>query len=43
VEINLQLNFIEELELIDEVYPRIVHPEYLDGNLQPVFFWLSVK
>lgn len=28
----------EELELIDEVYPKFDRQEYLDGNLQPVFF-----
>lgn len=28
----------EELELIDEVYPKFNHKEYLDGHLQPVFF-----
>jgi len=28
----------EELELIDEVYPKFDRHEYLDGNLQPVFF-----
>ena len=28
----------EELELIDEVYPKFDRKEYLDGNLQPVFF-----
>ncbi len=28
----------EELELIDEVYPKFSQEEYLEGNLQPVFF-----
>lgn len=28
----------EELELIDEVYPKFDRQQYLDGNLQPVFF-----
>ena len=28
----------EELELIDEVYPKFNRQDYLDGNLQPVFF-----
>ncbi len=28
----------EELELIDEVYPKFDHAEYLAGHLQPVFF-----
>jgi len=28
----------EELELIDEVYPEFNQQEYLEGNLQPVFF-----
>ena len=28
----------EELELIDEVYPKFNQQEYLEGNLQPVFF-----
>ena len=28
----------EELELIDGVYPEFSQQEYLDGNLQPVFF-----
>ena len=28
----------EELELIDEVYPPFNQQEYLEGNLQPVFF-----
>jgi len=28
----------EELELIDEVYPKFNREEYLSGNLQPVFF-----
>lgn len=28
----------EELELIDEVYPKFDRQEYLNGNLQPVFF-----
>jgi peptide chain release factor 3 len=28
----------EELELIDEVYPKFDRQAYLDGNLQPVFF-----
>jgi peptide chain release factor 3 len=28
----------EELELIDEVYPKFDRQEYLDGKLQPVFF-----
>ena len=28
----------EELELIDEVYPEFSRKEYLDGELQPVFF-----
>lgn len=28
----------EELELIDEVYPKFDRQDYLDGNLQPVFF-----
>lgn len=28
----------EELELIDEVYPKFNHEEYLKGELQPVFF-----
>ncbi|GGH02926.1 peptide chain release factor 3 [Polaribacter pacificus] len=28
----------EELELIDEVYPKFNHQEYLEGKLQPVFF-----
>ncbi|WP_298395854.1 peptide chain release factor 3 [Flavobacterium sp.] len=28
----------EELELIGEVYPKFDRQEYLDGNLQPVFF-----
>lgn len=28
----------EELELIDEVYPKFDRDEYLKGNLQPVFF-----
>ena len=28
----------EELELIDEVYPKFERQEYLDGKIQPVFF-----
>ena len=28
----------EELELIDEVYPKFNREDYLDGKLQPVFF-----
>jgi peptide chain release factor 3 len=28
----------EEIELIDEVYPKFNQQEYLDGKLQPVFF-----
>lgn len=28
----------EELELISEVYPKFDRQQYLDGNLQPVFF-----
>jgi len=28
----------EEIELISEVYPDFNHQEYLEGNLQPVFF-----
>jgi peptide chain release factor 3 len=28
----------EELELIDEVYPKFDRQDYLDGKLQPVFF-----
>ena len=28
----------EELELIDEVYPKFSQEEYLEGKLQPVFF-----
>tara|TARA_B100000963_G_C22621303_1_gene670095 strand:+ start:648 stop:2237 length:1590 start_codon:yes stop_codon:yes gene_type:complete len=28
----------EELELVYEVYPKFNHREYLDGELQPVFF-----
>lgn len=28
----------EELELIDEVYPKFDHNQYLNGDLQPVFF-----
>ena len=28
----------EELELIDEVYPKFNREDYLSGNLQPVFF-----
>src|SRR5688572_21088017 len=28
----------EELELIDEVYPKFERQDYLDGNIQPVFF-----
>jgi len=28
----------EELELISEVYPKFNQQEYLEGNLQPVFF-----
>ncbi len=28
----------EELELIDEIYPKFDRQDYLDGNLQPVFF-----
>lgn len=28
----------EELELIDEVYPKFDQKEYLEGKLQPVFF-----
>ena len=28
----------EELELIDEVYPKFDRQEYLEGKLQPVFF-----
>jgi peptide chain release factor 3 len=28
----------EELELIDEVYPKFNRDEYLNGDLQPVFF-----
>ena len=28
----------EEIELIDEVYPEFNQKEYLEGNLQPVFF-----
>ena len=31
-------NLREELELIDEVYPKFDSKEYLEGNLQPVFF-----
>jgi len=27
----------EELELIDEVYPKFNRQEYLDGKIQPVF------
>ncbi|HHC79323.1 MAG TPA: peptide chain release factor 3, partial [Flavobacteriia bacterium] len=28
----------EEMELVDEVYPKFNHEAYLNGNLQPVFF-----
>jgi peptide chain release factor 3 len=28
----------EELELIDEVYPKFDRQDYLDGKLQPVFW-----
>jgi peptide chain release factor 3 len=28
----------EELELIDEVYPKFERQDYLDGKIQPVFF-----
>jgi peptide chain release factor 3 len=28
----------EEMELVNEVYPNFNQQEYLDGNLQPVFF-----
>jgi len=28
----------EELELVEEVYPAFDHQNYLDGDLQPVFF-----
>jgi peptide chain release factor 3 len=28
----------EELELIDEVYPKFDRQDYLDGKVQPVFF-----
>jgi peptide chain release factor 3 len=31
----------EELELIDEVYPKFDRQDYLDGKLQPVFFGLG--
>ena len=31
-------NLREELELIDEVYPKFNQEEYLEGKLQPVFF-----
>jgi peptide chain release factor 3 len=29
----------EELELIDEVYPKFDRQDYLDGKLQPVFLF----
>jgi peptide chain release factor 3 len=32
----------EELELIDEVYPKFDHKDYLDGKLQPVF-WFRIE
>jgi peptide chain release factor 3 len=32
----------EELELIDEVYPKFDRQDYLDGKLQPVF-WFCLK
>ena len=35
---NQLINLREELELIDEVYPKFDSEEYLDGKLQPVFF-----
>jgi peptide chain release factor 3 len=28
----------EELELVEGIYPKFNHEEYLEGNLQPVFF-----
>ncbi|WP_457615662.1 peptide chain release factor 3 [Lutibacter sp.] len=31
-------NLREEMELVDEVYPKFNQKEYLEGNLQPVFF-----
>jgi peptide chain release factor 3 len=33
----------EELELIDEVYPKFDRQDYLDGKLQPVFFWFCIE
>lgn len=35
---TLAASFREELELIDQVYPKFNHQEYLEGTLQPVFF-----
>jgi peptide chain release factor 3 len=32
----------EELELIDEVYPKFDRQDYLDGKLQPVF-WFRIE
>jgi peptide subunit release factor RF-3 len=32
----------EELELIDEVYPKFDRQDYLDGKLQPVF-WFCIE
>ena len=35
---NAYTQLKEELELIDGVYPEFSNQDYLDGNLQPVFF-----
>jgi peptide subunit release factor RF-3 len=33
---------LRELELIDEVYPKFDRQDYLDGKLQPVF-WFRIE
>jgi peptide chain release factor 3 len=29
--------------MIDEVYPKFDRQDYLDGKLQPVFFWFGIE
>jgi len=38
ITLNLYDKFIEEKELVEMVYPKFDKKEYLNGNIQPVFF-----
>ena len=40
---NAAITLREELELVHEVYPDFDREEYLNGKLQPVFFWFCSK